>query len=109
MSLLLGCHVFHLCIVFILSTTIPILFVDSHLKLSAITNNIDMTVITNLIEQIALAGDHQYDNEHNQPGGHTSNKLSLAKQSAQKIIRVILHLNIENKMITAFGNRGAHL
>ena len=53
-----------------------------------------MTVVTNLIEQIALAGDHQDDYEHNQPGGHASNELGLAKQSAQKIIRVIFQLNL---------------
>ena len=53
-----------------------------------------MIVATNLVEQIALAGDHKDDNEHDQPGGHTSNELSLAKQSAQKIIRVILQLNL---------------
>ena len=56
-----------------------------------------MIVDANLVEQIALAGDHQDDNEHDQPGGHTSNELSLAKQSAQKIIRVILHLKLVNK------------
>ena len=53
-----------------------------------------MTIVSNLVEQIALAGDHQDDNEHDQPGGHASNKLGLTKQSAQKIIRVILHLNL---------------
>ena len=53
-----------------------------------------MTVVTNLVEQIALAGDHQDDYKHDQPSGHTSNELGLAKQSAQKIIRVILHLNL---------------
>ena len=56
-----------------------------------------MTAVTNLVEQIALAGDHQDDNEHDQPGGHASNELGLAEQSAQKIIRVILHLNLANK------------
>ena len=53
-----------------------------------------MAIVLNLVEQITLAGDHQDDNEHDQPGGHASNKLSLAEQSAQKIIRVILHLNL---------------
>ena len=103
---LLGCHVFHLCIVFILSTTIPILG-----RFSPIVINLDhftyMTVDTNLVEQIALAGDYQDDNEHNQPGGHTSNELSLAKQSAQKIIWVILHLQIISRFY--YSITAAHL
>ena len=64
-----------------------------------------MTIVSNLVEQIALAGDHQDDNEHDQPGGHASNELGLAEQSAQKIIRVILHLNLAKyKINVLFDN-----
>ena len=51
-----------------------------------------MTVVTDLVEQIALAGDHQDDDEDHEPGRHAGDELSLAEQRAQEVIRNVLQL-----------------
>ena len=52
-----------------------------------------MTLVTNLVEQIALARNHHDDDEHHQGGRNAGNKLSLTKQSAQEVIRSVCHLS----------------
>ena len=52
--------------------------------------------VTDLVEQIALAGDHQDDYEHDQPGRHAGDELGLAEQRAEEISRDVLHLNLTN-------------
>ena len=52
--------------------------------------------VTDLVEQIALAGDHQDDYEHDQPGRHAGDELGLAEQRAEEIFGNVLHLNLTN-------------